>query len=328
MARENPALKAIKYVVDNSSHVSIDYDRLKELCRKYAAEEMTMPKRDSPVFPEYADDTTIDFILLGNSINFAFTDFKTGQKYEVVYKGDTYTGAYGMWASLKRALDGGKPILDGDYLSKMTLEEAEDLFRGGTPIPMLEERVKIFNEVGDVLNSKYQSRFHNLVKASNGRLFDDGNGLVERLVTDFPSFRDSNEYKGKTVVFNKRAQLAAMLLHAKFLGLGKVLFPQDDVDFLTPISDYEFPKIQNKQGVLIYDKELERKIEEGILIPAGSEEEVELRANAVWVQKLILDYVNASGPDRKNALHIDYKFWSELKNYRNFRHHLTVTTAY
>jgi hypothetical protein len=327
----NPALEKIDEIVAESSHVKVDTNKLSELAVKYSKEQLLLPKWDAPVFMKGASEEVVDFMMLGNSINFAFTDFATGNKYEFPYANINWAGAFGMWSSIKSAHEEGKPVLDGGYLAELTLEGAKKIFNRTSQIPMLQERVKILNEVGKTLVEKYDSHFHNVLEASKGRIFDGGRGFVEILTRDFPSFDDRAEYRGRQVVFNKRAQLAAIMLHEKFLAEGKDLFRKRDVDTLSVAADYELPRVLHILKVINYDADLERKIKEGELIPAKSEEEVEIRANTIFAAKQLQDRINhlRGGVDEVNALHIDYRLWNEGRQYKDAeRHHLTVTTAY
>ncbi len=96
----NPVLKSVKPVVEQSQHVSINHDKLKEAARRYATEDLIIPDWNAPVFPSVTNKDTIDFLFLGNSINFAYTDFVTGKKFITEYEGILWSGAFGMWASL------------------------------------------------------------------------------------------------------------------------------------------------------------------------------------------------------------------------------------
>ena len=130
--------------------VKINFQRLFELARTYSELPSTdfsklfgIPKWAEPVFPEKAGNDTMGFMLLGNAINFAFNDFKTGKKYVYEYKNIPWAGAFGMWAALKSAMDRSIPILDGEFLSKMDEKTAEEIFNKDSQIPMLKERVQI-----------------------------------------------------------------------------------------------------------------------------------------------------------------------------------------
>lgn len=329
MAATNPVLLGSFYISIISKSVKIDEEKLKESAKQWAGEKLTIPDWKAPVLPDNADDATVDFLGLGCAIDFAFTDFKTGKKYEAAYNGVKYTGSYGMWAALKRGVEEGERLLDGSYLASMSKDDSGRLLERDGPIPLFEERHKIFREIGKVLEKKYDSHFHNLLRKSENRIFNGGGGVVERLVSEFPSFRDTWSYNGSQVQFNKRAQLFPGLLQGKFLGCGVTLFPEQDVRELTVFPDYQLPRALAALGILKYSPALKEKIDNGKLIEKGSKEEIEIRANTVVAAKKIEDEIIKAKPESGvNALHIDYKLWSEGRKIKEGRHHLTKTTAY
>ena len=328
MLPQNPVLKSLTPVVERSSSVSIDLTKLKEVARKYAGEELIVPDWKQPVFPKEADRDTMAFFLLGNSINFAFSDFNSKAKYSTEYGGVSWDGAFGMWAALKRGIDEGVPLLDGKYLAGITERELRRLFEGNILIPMLPERLRIFREVGRVLTENYGSHFAGVVEKSGKRAFDFGRGTVERLVSDFPSFRDEWRYGKGLVIFNKRAQLAVAMMQGRFLGEGIPLFPRDDVDLLTVFADYELPRILNAMGVLKYTHTLSDRINNGTIIEPGSMVEIEMRANTVFACELLRYEINLLRQNKVNALNIDFRIWSDRKQFPDSKHHLTETTAY
>ena len=64
-----------------------------------------------------------------------------------------------------------------------------------------------FREVGKALAERYDGYFHNFIKSCPPQLYDNGKGLVDRLVTEFPRFNDVSEYDSHEIKFYKLAQL-------------------------------------------------------------------------------------------------------------------------
>lgn len=326
----NPVLNTTRRVVERSRIVSINPDKLIETAEKWAGQDLVIPSWNEPVFPKGADSTLIDFMFTTSSIDFQFTWRDTGKKYVFITNdGTSFSGAYGMHAALKEAFDSGVPILDGVYLAEMTLDRARSLFEKSSPVPMLAERAEILREIGTVLVKKYGGHFHNLVSESGNRIFDNGGGVVERLTEDFPSFKDYAIYDNRFVLFNKRAQLAPALVEGRFLGEGKTLFPQSDVEALTVFADYQLPKILNYLGILVYPQELADRIARRELIPKGGWEEVEIRAWTIWVAKMLEKKINQINPSKNiNTLQMDFQLWSSGRGIKGLEHHFTETTAY
>ncbi len=330
-------------VAKDAEDVSIDANRLKSFALYLSTNISPLPKWDLPVFADKPNKDTIDFMLLGNTINFQYTDVRTKEKYFFEYKGNIWYGAMGMWAALKNAFEQGLPILDGAYLSTLTLEQARKIFNKESNMPMLERRVEILNEVGRTLADKYNGHFYNLVAESGaelledngalatkqGKLFNNGNGLIDRLLADFPSFKDEAYYKGKRIVFSKRAQLGAAMLYEKFLGLELELFPESEMKQLTVFVNYELPKVLNGLGILVYSDRLNKKVLNQIPLEYGGNQEIEIRAVTLHAIRMLKEEIERLNPDSGvTYLHLDYMLWGAGRNIKSIPHHLCETSAY
>ena len=149
----------------------------------------------------------MDFIMVSTTIDSAFTNFKTHVKFEVEYDGEKRSDSDAMVACLKRAMDSGIPILDGKFLAALTRPQMEKIFAGNFEMPMLDEKLQNFREVGKVLAERYDGYFHNFINSCPPKLYDHGNGLVDRLVKEFPRFNDVSSFNGHEIKFYKLAQL-------------------------------------------------------------------------------------------------------------------------
>jgi len=323
----NQVLESTRFLIESPKHVFINKEKLEETAKRLANEELKIPNWNMPTLLEGKTNEVIDFFFLGNTINFAYVDFKTKEKFAVEYQGKTWIGAMAMWACLKKAYETEFPyLLEGGFLQDISVWEFEDIFKGSIRIPLFEERLAIFREVGEVLCNQYDGYFHNLVEESNQRLFDNGKGIVERLTKDFPSFDDSAQYEDRIVRFDKRAQLAPGTLYGRFRNQGE--FVVQDIDELTVFADYSVPKTLRGLEILVYEKSLAEKVDNQILIPKHSLEELEIRASTIHASQMLIDRINEiKGQKAVNALHIDYKLWWESRNF-SAPHHLTYTTDY
>jgi hypothetical protein len=79
-------------------------------------------------------------------------------------------------------------------------------------MPMLDEKLAVLHQIGKVLAEKYSGRFHNFVHACSPKLYDNGNGLIDRLVIEFPRFNDVSMLDGHEIKFYKLAQLGIWML--------------------------------------------------------------------------------------------------------------------
>ena len=153
---------------------------------------------------------------------------------------------------------------------------------------------------------------------------------AERLVgllAEMPFFRDVGDYDGLHVPFYKRAQLAAADLSQALAGHPLGHF--DDLGDLTLFADNLVPHVLRVEGVLGYEPGLLARIEREELIPAGSPEEVEIRACAVHaVERLVAALRERGRPATAHGL--DWLLWSrgQLPRYKSVPRHRTRTVFY
>lgn len=324
---DHPILATLAPVIGSARHVRLHEDRIRDVASWMAYEDLSWPDFRSPLEPEGNDADTMDFIFLTSTINFAFTDFEKHVMFKVDYAGAERSDSDAMVACLKRAFDRGIPILEGDYLGEIRREELEEIFRGNIVMPMLDERLAIFHEVGRVLKERYQGRFHNFAQEGPKQLYAQGKGVLERLLAEFPSFRDESVYRGHRVSFQKRAQLLFWNLHARFREGG--FFRLEDPEKLTVFADYIVPVALRLFGITSYSEDLEKAILSHRIVPVHSEEEVEIRAFTLWGMHLLTRAINALRPPDRQVLSpvVDGRLWTHYHT-THWPHHLTVTTAY
>jgi hypothetical protein len=136
-----------------------------------------------------------------------------------------------------------------------------------------------------------------------------------------PLYRDVAHYDGFEVPFYKRAQLTPADLAATFNGDGFGAF--SDLDQLTLFADNLVPHVLRREGVLVYDAELESRVDAEELLEAGSPEEVEIRAGAVHAVECCVALLREAG-GRITAQELDTVLWTrgqqpEIKAYPRHR---------
>ena len=323
----SPVLKSLEPVVSQPKLVHINKAKLIDVANWMAYEEF--PKPDGSMLFDFGNDpdVLIDFTMVVNTMNFAFTDFKSGVKFETDYQGKRWCDSEAMLASIHRAINAGTPFLSGDYLANLTREQFCSIFAGTIEMPMVDERVAIFNEVGRVLVEKYQGKYSNFVRSCAPRLYSQGDGLLERLVTEFPRFNDVSDYHGNQVQIFKLAQLGIWGMHLALSprGLWKLEDPQE----LTAFADYIVPVGLRVMGVFEYAPELEKQINELQEVKRDSDAEIELRASSIYAIALLTEEINKRRPNFTPLLQpqVDFRFW---KTYHatHWPHHLTKTIMY
>lgn len=314
-------LDTVLPVVEQARDVSIDLDRLSEHAGWMAYEELPPPAFILPFALELDRDGIVDFVLTATCINFAFTDFESRVRWEIVHDGRALADADGMHFCLQRALAEGVPMLDGAWLAQATEDDLRSIFRGGSsPLQLLDERARIWREVGAVLVERYGGRFSNVFRSAGSCT-----EFLEVLTRDFPRFDDVAEYDGRTVRFWKLAQLSVWILQATLPGGAGF----DDLDRLTAFADYIVPAALRVLGITRYSEELEEAIRAGRPIEAGSPWEVEIRAHTIYACDELARLVNELRPPELQVIvpQVDARLWVPFHR-THYPHHLTRTIYY
>jgi hypothetical protein len=322
----NPFTTTLEPVWQAPTCVWINSDAVATTSEKIASEGFPTPSWREEVFP--SDDLVfLDFVGIGNAINFAFTDFETHQSFSVQYRGTLWRGAFAMWACLQRASDRGMDLFCGERLREISVQDVGEIFAGESAIPMLQERWAILREVGTILSERYGGRFRNVFLEGEARAFGN-DGLVDRLVRSFPSFRDESVHRssGAVLKFQKRAQLMAMMYQGRALTTGSLRQLSDFAE-VGPIADYSVPRALHSAGILEYAPELEAQIRARQVIEKDGVAEQEIRAQTVRAQILLLTAINRLRASPITFINLDYKLWTMGRGAKE-PHHLTITTAY
>jgi len=324
----SPVLDSLHPVIEHSRDVHTHVEKIVEVAQWMAYEELAMPDYQLPFGGEKdtADDV-LDFILTADCVDTAFTDFSTHVKFQVDYAGRHWSDSDALFACMKRALDNGIPILDGKFLAQVTRPELERIFAGNIELPMLDEKMQVWHQVGSVLAEKYNGRFHNFVKSCPPRLYDNGAGIVDRMVVEFPRFNDVSLYDGATIKFYKLPQLGIWLAYSALRKNNQ--FPLEDTGKMTAFADYIVPVALRLLGIVSYSTELERAINTYQMIPRDSRQEVEIRAHCIYATALLCEEVNKIRPKDQQIIipQIDARLWTHYHT-TWWPHHLTKTIMY
>jgi hypothetical protein len=110
----------------------------------------------------------------------------------------------------------GIPITSSQYYVNITKEEVDKIFISSTgeSIPLLDDRWRILQECGKILNATFDGKFYNCVKQSE----NSAKKLLDLIVLNFPSFRDEGIIEGEMVSFYKRAQILVADIWSIFKG--------------------------------------------------------------------------------------------------------------
>jgi Potential Queuosine, Q, salvage protein family len=237
--------------------------------------------------------------------------------------------------------------LSASNLESMTLEQMRDLFTrhhatGRVP-PNLEERCRLWNEVGRVLRTRLDGSVSTLIASAQG----SAPALVQLLVDNFEGFQDRHSLgaasasattTSSTVLhFYKRAQICvgdwneAMKLNLK------------DMDQVTTFADYRVPQLLRHHGVLVYSAPLAALVDGGVELDKGCDEELAIRACTVTAVELLVQElkVNTSSSIANNdttnaqmkwnAVATDWYLWQvgeRMQNDGELQPHHRVRTIY
>ncbi len=266
-------------VLENPRFVLINRDRVAEFCARIGGRHFPRNRWNFSFIHQSRDELGVDYFMLFSALNFCFWG---SPKWTVEYQGKHYDGAFGLFAALKRAIEEGVPIWEGEYLAMFNKSDLASILRGNVKIPLLEERFHICREAGRALSKHFAGRFNRVVDRAEGSAVK----LIGLLLEYFPSFDDSVEWEDGKVLFYKRAQLAPTLIYERWNGRGAGSF--SDIDLLTASADYKIPQVLRKLGILEYVNGLDQMVDEGRFIPNRSREEIEIRASTIMAVEMIL----------------------------------------
>ena len=297
-------LKTTKYVVENSRKVKIDEEKAEKLGN--FLKNKKIPSWSKIYHFQGTEKETVQYLFILDSINFSFFPFP---------------GYFAFALALKKAIK-NYPILKAEFLSSISLGVLKEIFKKIGGIPLLKERKEILNGTGKVLLRKFDGESINILKEAQGK----AQNLVEILIENFPSFRDTAVFQNKKIYFLKRAQIFAADVYGAFDGKGIGLF--SDLQELTCFPDYKIPQILNEFGVLKYSPELLNKIKTKKEIKPFSREEIEIRANTVWAVEKLKKSLEKQG--RKiRSFEIDWILWNVAQGIKmKISHHQTRTIYY
>ena len=181
-------------VVEASRDVSIDLDRLADHAGWMAYEELPPPAFILPFPLELDRDGIVDFVLTATCINFAFTDFATRERWEVVHDGRVLADADGMHFCIQRALAEDVPVLDGAWLAEVTEDDLRGIFRGGNvgaaaPRRAGQDLARGRRDARRALRRPVLERLRLGAAPATTRRF------LERLTRDFPRFDDTADVR-------------------------------------------------------------------------------------------------------------------------------------
>ena len=286
-------------VAHRARFVQLDDDRISSYAASLAAAGLPAPVYDTEHHAGGSAAEIVAFLLTLDTVNFGSGYFPH------LRKRPGMSGYYTVASALKERWERHGP-LSGDELRAIDAGTCAVLFgqdgNEGPAQELMAHFAQALNDLGRWLGSRYDDDALGPI----GDAAHSAARLIELLAV-MPFFRDVSWYEDIEVPLYKRAQLLAADLAIAFKGLGPGEF--HDLDRLTIFADNLVPHVLHVDGLLAYDADLVTRIEREELIPAGSPEEVEIRAVAVHAVERIVAALRALSIPA-TARELDYLLWN------------------
>jgi hypothetical protein len=305
-------------VVERARSVSIDADALEKLAR---SEDLVSasPPLDPVDYYVGTPENTAAYILTLDAINFGSGYFP------YLTKRPGYSGYFTIAMSLRENWESEGPW-DAGQLAAMSAGDCARVMGQDPAVPEVAELMSLFsralNDLGEFLLRRFDGEPTGAIVAA-----DRSAARLAEILIEMPLYRDVSRYADFEVPFYKRAQLTSADLAAVFDGEGYGAF--DDLDQLTIFADNLVPHVLRREGVLVYAPALAARIDAGVLLEAGSPEEVEIRAAAVHAVEGCLSLMRKSGA-KLTARQLDTVLWTrgQLPAMKAHPRHRARTTNY
>lgn len=270
------------------------------------------PRREMDTCEEWGSEERafVPYFLMLNAVNFKFWSVEPSGRLSR-YEAWGATGSVAMSRGMRGLFHAVEKIWRDPHISEdnahRLVEENFDNF-----LPAIPEREARLRCLLDVAGRPQLMR--SVSKAISRRVHDRSRLTpvdILSLVESFPVAYGTDQ-------FCKRAQLALMMIAARYSGYGHRIA----VPGFSAAADYQLPKVLRSEGVLVYAKELADWVDNGVELAAGSPEETAIRAGTILACDLL---VRLSSLD---TMTVDHWIWTRRESYPGAKFHLTTTTDY
>ncbi len=306
-------------VAHRARHVRINYDGISAYAASLPVEKAVQPQLDPVCHYLDRQEDTVSFLLVLDTINFGSGWFPH------LRKRPGMSGYFTTASALNDFYKKNGP-LSAEQLALISVDQCTLIFNQDPANKPIRELMQHFatalNGLGRYLLNRFKGSFCGLVEAA-----DSCAGRLVQLLKEMPYFNDVEPYHELAVPFFKRAQIVAADLAVAFQGQTWGHF--GDIDQLTIFADNLVPHVLRMDGILRYEEALIARIEAAALIPAGSSEEIEIRAGAVHAVELIKKSICDSGQPVTSS-QLDYFLWNcgQSPDYKAVPRHRTRTVFY
>ena len=302
-----------KYVVDNSKYVSIDETKIDEFINDLGEINYVHWSKELYLDLEEKDWITLAFIM--EAMNFCFWQ---KPKWKIEYNNDTVSGSNALFFAVIKQVEKDKNFLKIENLDSIDQDKFYEIMEGVEgKCPLIDKRFENFREVVDYIkNNDFYTELFSIKNDID---------LLNYITSHFSSFDDKSIYKGKTIHFNKRATLLANDLFYLSDTINKNV---GNVNNLSGCADYGIPRTFRDYGLLIYNEELSKKIDNEEEIPHDSDMEIEIRGNMLYIIDVIKERLKEKDVI-VNSVELDNLIWwmGKKTEHKSTAHH-TVTIYY
>ncbi|XP_076350562.1 queuosine 5'-phosphate N-glycosylase/hydrolase isoform X2 [Tachypleus tridentatus] len=287
----------------------------------FSKQEFTIKSwKEHELNPKTMDNKAIDWIFFTDSLNFSFWGEDENKQCKITFNNKSYSGWWAFCAAVNRALKEGIPSCDPKYYSAMTEEQLKYILRSDTEIemPLLEKRLYVAHEVGNVLIKRFGGSFVNCITQCE----ESAQKLLKMITENFPSFRDEADFMETRVSFYKRAQILIGDIWGCFEGKGLGTFT--DISSITMFADYRIPQVLVYFGALEYSEELLHRLESDDILESGERYEVEIRGCTIWAVELVCKELEERIKDgtsiqvfQVNPILVDHFLWDYCRGHND-----------
>jgi hypothetical protein len=307
--------EACAAVAERAAFVRLEPTVLDAYAESLDLSTLTTPRYDTAHHYSGDPEAVLAFNVTLDAVNFGSGYFPH------LKKRPGMSGYFTVASSLKDYFETHGP-LSATELCALTPPQVAAIFGQDLADPVRAELMRHFTEALHQLGSYLSERFG----GSFVRLIEAAGGSAERLagiLAAMPYFQDVTYYGALAVPLYKRAQITPSDLALAFDAQGWGAF--HDLGALTIFADNLVPHVLRVDGVLRYAPELERRIDAGELIPAGTPEEVEIRAVALHAVERLSERLPGV-----SARQLDVYLWNrgQEEAYKAAPRHRTRTVFY
>ncbi|MEO5949788.1 MAG: queuosine salvage family protein, partial [Candidatus Saccharimonas sp.] len=280
-------------------------------------------------------------VVVSSVINFHFLNRNRdqGENWSMTDpSGNVLTGSNALLTRFNQRFPDQEDITSPE-IRKLIGNAEFDAFLPGIPLAM--QRRELLEDFAHGLANYFDGSVRNLIESTKDaddklRLFNDGHGLTETLLntTIFErAFTDTSQLGDLTFPFNKRANLAPLLMYGRSTT-SDTLPSFADIDQSGVIPDYRLPQAFRSMGAIAYSPKLAELVDNWKPVMKNSAEEVEIRGATSYATAYLLKRINEiraeAGQTPYNMAHIDFMLWKMGRNLKDTPSmpHFTETTAY